>query len=171
MKNQRPSASEYNEYYKRYIDQATGDSLLTSLEKGKDKTLYFFKNLPIEKQEYRYAPDKWTPKEIVQHITDTERVFCYRALQFARADNVVIRGFDQDEFAANANTNDRTMEELLDEYAAVREASILFAMSCKEDTLLRMGVASNSPLSVRAALYILVGHEIHHRKIIEERYL
>ena len=166
-----PSASEYNEYYKRYIDLAHGDSVIDVLQEGLLDTMGFFKSIPEEKHEYRYQPGKWTPKEIVSHVIDTERVFSYRALQFARAEKVVLQGFDQDEFAKNAHANTRSMEQLLDEFQAVRAATIQFAKSCSEETLLRNGVASNSPLSVRAALFIIAGHEIHHRVIIEERYL
>ena len=98
-------------------------------------------------------------------------MFAYRALQFARAENVEIRGFDQDEFAANSNANLRTMEELLDEYIAVRTANIVLFTSFTEETMQRMGIASNSPLSVRAAGYIICGHEKHHIAVINERYL
>lgn len=163
--------SEYNSYFKKYIDQATDYSLPDCLRNGLETTLGFFKSIPTEKHEYLYEEGKWTPKEILQHLIDTERVFAYRALQFARAEDVVLKGFDQDEFASNANANARTLEDLLAEYLSVRNSTIQFAQSCSQDTLLRKGVASNGPLSVRAALYIVCGHEIHHCAVIKERYL
>jgi uncharacterized damage-inducible protein DinB len=165
------SASEYNQYYKRYIDRVPTDSVVQGLQEGLLHTLDFFKHIPDDKQEFRYQPEKWTPKEILLHLVDTERVFAYRALQFARAKDRVVEGFDQDEFVANSNANSRSMDQLLAEYQAVRLATLQFAKSCSEETLLHHGVASNSPLSVRAALYIVTGHEIHHRDIIKERYL
>lgn len=163
--------TEYNEYYKRYIDHALEKPLLEGLQEGMLATLEFFKGIPEEKHVYRYELGKWTPKEILLHLIDTERVFVYRAMQFARAKDVVIKGFDQEEFATNSRANDRTMNELLDEYTAVRAATIQFTKSCDEETLLRKGIASKSNLSVRAALYIVVGHEVHHATIITEKYL
>ena len=165
------STTEFNEYYKRYIDLAIHLPLLQGLADGMLETHSFFEGLPSDKHEFRYAEGKWTPKEILLHLIDTERVFAYRALQFARAENVEIRGFDQDEFAANSNANLRTMEELLDEYIAVRTANIVLFTSFTEETMQRMGIASNSPLSVRAAGYIICGHEKHHIAVINERYL
>ncbi len=165
------SDKEYNDYYKGYIDKALGKPLLKGLAEGLLETHDFFDNIPEAKQEFRYVADKWTPKEVLLHIIDTERVFAYRALQFARAKNVEIKGFDQDEFAANSNANERTMKHLLEEYLAVRTATVILFTSFSENTLLQMGVASNAPLSVRAAGFIICGHEKHHVAIIKERYL
>ena len=166
-----PTSTEYNTYYKRYIDQAANGSILEGLQHGMEVTTSFFEAIPAEKHEYRYEESKWTPKEILLHIIDTERVFSYRALQFARSEGAVLKGFDQDEFAKNADANDRSMQDLLDEYAAVRMSSLYFAKSCSKETWLRMGEASGSPLSVRAAFYIILGHEIHHCAVLQERYL
>ena len=135
------------------------------------ETNNFFETIPDAKLEYRYAEGKWTPKEILLHLIDTERVFAYRALQFARAKDVVIKGFDQDEFAANSNANDRTIKNLLEEYRAVRTATVILFSSFSNNTLLQMGVASDSPLSVRASGFIISGHEKHHIAILNERYL
>jgi len=165
------SNTEYNSYYKRYVDKALEKPLLQGLADGMLKTHDFFESIPKEKHEYRYAEGKWTPKEILLHIIDTERVFTYRALQFARAKNVEIKGFDQDEFAANSYANKRTMQQLLEEYMAVRTATVVLFNTFSENTLQQMGVASTSPLSVRAAGYIISGHEKHHIAIINERYL
>ncbi|MCH9661570.1 MAG: DinB family protein [Bacteroidetes bacterium] len=162
---------DYNEYYQRYIVLANDKALIPALKSGLETTRAFFKSIPDNKQDYRYEEGKWTPKEVLLHLIDTERVFAYRALQFARATNVVLIGFDQDEFANTARPVTRTIDDLLLEYTAVREASILFAASCSEETMSRKGVASNSPLSVAAALYIICGHEVHHSAIIKERYL
>jgi len=167
----QPTPSEYNDYYKTYIDQVEGDSILVGLQNGLEAIMTFFNAIPVEKHDYRYEASKWTPKEILLHIIDTERVFAYRALQFARSEGAVLKGFDQNEFAKNAAANARSMEDLLDEYAAVRMANLHFAKSCSDETWPRMGEASGSPLSVRAAFCIIIGHEIHHLSVIEERYL
>ncbi|MEM7086052.1 MAG: DinB family protein [Bacteroidota bacterium] len=171
MSTDQLATSEYNAYYKRYIDQVQDVPILEGLQNGMEATTSFFMAIPGEKQEYRYEDSKWTPKEILLHIIDTERVFAYRALQFARSEGAVLIGFDQDEFAGNADANGRSMEQLLDEYTAVRLANLHFAKSCSKEVWVRMGEASGSPLSVRAAFYIILGHEIHHCKVIQERYL
>ncbi|MBT8255583.1 MAG: DinB family protein [Bacteroidia bacterium] len=162
--------SEYNPYYAHYLEKVEVSDLLSSLEEGLTNTSSFFESIPKEKLDFRYAPGKWSPKEILQHIIDTERVFAYRALHFARADKVVLPGFDQDEFASNINA-DRKIEDLLDEYKIVRSSSIAFVKSCDEIAMQRRGVASESPISVRAAFHIICGHEVHHMEIIRERYL
>lgn len=171
MQNNQPASSEYNAYYKRYIDQAQGFPILEGLQNGMEVTTSFFEAIPLEKHEYRYEESKWTPKEILLHIIDTERVFAYRALQFARSEGAILKGFDQDEFAKNGDVTNRSMQDLLDEYAAARMANLYFAKSCTDETWVRMGEASGSPLSVRAAFYIILGHEIHHCAVLQERYL
>lgn len=165
------SETEYNSYYKRYIDQASQLPLLQGLAEGLLETHHFFDSIPKNKQEYQYAEGKWTPKEILLHLIDTERVFAYRALQFARAENVVLQGFDQDEFAANSYANTRSMANLLEEYIAVRTSTVALFTSFASETLLRKGVASDSILSVRAAGFIICGHEMHHIQVLTERYL
>tara|TARA_R100000935_G_scaffold1439_1_gene4462 strand:+ start:13644 stop:14153 length:510 start_codon:yes stop_codon:yes gene_type:complete len=165
------SEKEFNTYYKRYVDKALAKPLLQGLAEGMLETNDFFEAIPDAKLEYRYAEGKWTPKEILLHLIDTERVFAYRALQFARAENVVIKGFDQDEFVLHSNANNRTMDTLLEEYMAVRTATLILFSSFSESILQQMGFASDSPLSVRASGYIICGHEKHHIAILKERYL
>lgn len=163
-------AEEFNPYYKQYIDLANYQSIPEGLTTGMESTVQFFKQLPSEKLTHRYAEGKWTPKEILLHLVDTERVFVYRALQFARAKNTDLVGFDQDEFVANSDANDKSIEELLNEYYAVRKASIQFFQSCDDETMVRMGKANGSPMSVRATGAIICGHEVHHINVINERY-
>ncbi|MDC8004022.1 DinB family protein [Aureisphaera galaxeae] len=162
---------DYNTYYEMYISLTGDNPVANQLQEGLSATTSFFEGIPFDKHEYQYEEGKWSPKEVLLHIIDTERVFAYRALQFARAENVVIKGFDQDEFANNARPVTRSMQELLEEYTAVRQSTIAMAKSFSENTLARRGEASNSPLSVMAALRIICGHEKHHAKIIKERYL
>ena len=130
MQTNKLTTSEYNSYYQRYIDQAQDLSVLEGLQNGLEITSNFFSALPLEKCDYRYEASKWTPKEILLHIIDTERVFAYRALQFARSEGAVLVGFDQDEFARNADVSNRSIKDLLDEYTAVRMATLCFAKSC-----------------------------------------
>ncbi|MFT5103051.1 MAG: hypothetical protein ACI86C_000702 [Candidatus Latescibacterota bacterium] len=165
------SGTDYNPYYDTYIKLVIEKQLLPSLREGMTNTISFFSSLSADKHAYRYAEGKWTPKEVFLHLIDTERVFMYRAMQFARANNVVLEGFDQDVFVENSNANARVMNDLVAEYEAVRMATVAFIGSCSEDTLARKGVASDHPLSVRAAAYLCSGHEIHHIQVIKERYL
>lgn len=171
MMTQELSENEFNPYYKRYIDQAVELPLLDGLALGMQETHDFFKAIPTEKWDFRYEEGKWTPKEILLHLIDTERVFAYRALQFARSENVVLKGYDQDEFAMNSNANNRAPESLLEEFITVRAATISQYKSYNQATQQRMGEASDSPLSVRAAGFIICGHERHHIKVLKERYL
>ncbi|MDG5491949.1 DinB family protein [Psychroserpens sp. SPM9] len=162
---------EYNPYYQQYI-QKSGDVTLTEgLKNNGDLTIAFLESIPEEKLEYRYAEGKWTIKEIIQHLIDTERVFTYRALCIARGDKTLFPGYDQDEYAANSEANKRSMFSLMNEYKAVRLASIIMFESFSEAMLKRIGVASNSNLSPRAVAFIVIGHENHHCEIINERYL
>ena len=171
MKSSELTTTEYFEYYKRYIDLVDDISLIEALESGLINTKKFFESIPETKQLYQYDDGKWTPKEILLHLIDTERVFCYRALYFARADGSSIEGFDENIFGATSEANNRKLDGLLKEFIAVRTATIYLFESFSAGVLKRGGKANNNPLSVRAAGFIICGHEIHHKKIIEERYL
>jgi hypothetical protein len=171
MKVSDLSQTEFPAYFERYLAQVVGIDLLDALESGLTTTQSFFKAIPENKLEFRYAEGKWTPKEILLHLIDCERVFSYRALQFARADNASVSGFDENEFADNSNANTRNLENLLSEYEAVRKATLLLFKSFSDETLGRTGKSSNNVLSVRAAGFIIAGHEKHHSQIISERYL
>ncbi len=163
--------SEYNPYYKHYIDLVENIPLLNAFARGLDTTQSFFKSLPNEKWNYCYAEGKWTPKDILQHIADTERVFAYRALYFARSTNADLKGFDENIFAENAMANNKSVEELLQEHLAVREATICLFKNFNSNQLKQIGMANGSNMSVSAAGFVICGHEIHHCNIITERYL
>ena len=171
MKISALSSNEYHSYFKTYLDKVNDLPLLDSLVNGKLETINFFKNIPTSKLEYRYEESKWTIKQILIHIIDTERVFNYRALQFARSDNANLEGFNENEFVRNADLNTRTIDSVLEEYSIVRDASIVLFKNFSEDSLKRIGKASNNPLSVRAAGFLICGHETHHKEVIGERYL
>jgi len=171
MKRSELTQTEYFQYYKPYIDLVDDISLVEALDRGLMNTKKFFEMIPPEKQMYSYDQGKWSPKEILLHIIDTERVFCYRALYFSRADGSNIEGFDENVFGENCEANGRTMDDLLTEFIAVRTATICLFHSFSNAILKRKGKANDNVLSVRAAGFIICGHEIHHKNVIRERYL
>lgn len=164
--------TEYLPYFKAYIDQLDGDlELIKGLEDGLKTSLAYYKSIPHSKLEYAYADSKWNIKEIINHLIDSERVFCYRALRFAREDQTAVAGFDENDYVPASKANKRSLESLLEEYAAVRQASILLYKSLDKDMLLSRGMAGEGLVSVRALGFLTIGHEKHHRQIISERYL
>ena len=164
--------NEYNPYFQSYIELATkGVSIVDSLEKNLVSVADFYKSIPLEKQEYAYTEGKWTPKDILLHLIDAERVFAYRALRIARFDTTDMSGFEQDHYVASGKANNRTMEDLIEEYKTVRQSSISLFKSLNDENLKAMGKASGSAVSVRALGHFITGHENHHNKIIKERYL
>lgn len=131
----------------------------------------FFRSIPPEKENYRYAEGKWTPKDILLHLIDAERIFAYRALRIARNDKTALPGFEENDYVIEANAEERSMESLLEEYFDVRKATISLFLSFSADALKRLGEASGFSVSVRAIGYIILGHEKHHANVIIERYL
>ena len=169
MKNLLPI--EFAPYYGNYIKLVPEQDIVKGLRNQKEEVLHFFKAIPVFKHEYAYGMDKWTIKDILLHLIDTERIFAYRALRIARKDKTELPGFDENDFARVARANDRTYESLLQEYALVREVTVNLFENFDKTTLLNSGTASNNNLSVRAIGYIILGHELHHKNIIIERYL
>ncbi|MBW2937970.1 DinB family protein [Aureisphaera sp. CAU 1614] len=163
--------NEYAPFYEGYIKKSEGIEIVNGLEMGLHRTKAFFESFPIEKLEYRYAEGKWTPKEILLHLIDSERVFAYRALFISRATNAEMQGFDQDEFVENSNANSRSIRSLVEEYINVRKSSVSLYSSFSKETMARMGKANNTSVSIRAIGRIILGHEIHHTAILKERYL
>ncbi len=155
-----------------YIGLLPDDGLvLTHLAENLVIVRRLITSLPEETLLRRYAPAKWTIKEIVVHIIDDERIYAYRALRFARNDTTELPGFDQDSFARNANANDRPLESIFREYEAVRHSTISLFDGFDDNALLRAGTADGRIMSVRAAAYHIAGHELHHLNIIKTRYL
>jgi hypothetical protein len=171
MKPSELTQFEYFQYYKQYVDLVDDIPLTEALERGLMNTKEFFESISQEKQLYQYEQGKWTPKEILLHLIDTERVFSYRALYFARSEGSNVEGFDENTFGANSKANGRSLDDLLKEYFTVRMATICLFESFSDDVLKRGGMGNNNSLSVRAAGFIICGHEKHHRKVIEDRYL
>ncbi|WP_127020253.1 DinB family protein [Flagellimonas beolgyonensis] len=163
--------SEYNPYYHTYILALGEVELMAELENGKKKFFALMESFPEEKLGHAYAEGKWTLAESLVHMLDTERVFQYRALRFARNDKTDLPGFDQDAYVPNSNAANRTKADILEEYKAVRESTLTLFRSFSDEVLERRGVASGSQMSVRALGYIICGHQAHHVKIARERYL
>lgn len=164
--------NEYAPYYAQYIKELSknGKSIIQNLEESQLTFENCLRKLPEEKHNFAYADGKWTVKEVIQHIIDTERVFCYRALCFARNDKTALPGFDQDLFVANDNANSRDYYDLLDEMQTLRKGTIQLYRSFTEEALLRLGVASGNNMSVRALGLLFSGHQNHHLKVLKERY-
>lgn len=172
MKSVELSKSEYSEFNATYISAVDSSlDLIEGLEKSVNELILFLEKLPVEKLEYRYVDGKWTIKEIIQHIIDSERIFSYRALRISRNDKTPMAGFDENEYVDNTNANDRNFMDLLNEMKLVRETSVLLFKSFSKEQMLRIGTASNHSVSVRALGFVILGHQRHHFKVIQERYL
>ena len=169
MKNLQ--SNEFAPYYENYIKLVSEQDIVKGLLKQKEEMLHFFKTIPVFKHEFQYALEKWTIKDIILHLIDAERIFTYRALRIARNDKTELPGFEENDYVVTANANNREYESLLAEYETVRNASISLFETFTTDDLLRLGMASNNSVSVRAIGYIMLGHELHHKNVILERYL
>lgn len=167
----RPGQEEYKPYYERYIGLVPEGDIIKILKKQIKEFENLCKSISPKKSLYSYAPGKWTVREVIGHIIDTERVMAYRALSFARNGHNDLPGFDQDEFARSSNYNDIRFKDIIEEFNAVRTASIYFFEGLSEEAAERSGVANNNPVTVRALAYIMAGHVIHHIKVIKEKYL
>ena len=167
----RPEASEFASYYQPYVDRCTGDDLMGALLDSLKRSRELFAMIPAEKGDHRYAPGKWTVKDVIQHVIDTERVFAYRALRFGRNDATPLPGFEENEYAKEASSAPRKLEDLYVEAEIVRGASILLFQSFDHGMLMRTGTANGNTFSVRALGWIIAGHNLHHLDVINERYL
>lgn len=167
----KPAPGEYPAYAAMYIDLLPDDGrLLAHLEEQARLVAAFFRALPADRLTYRYAPGKWTPKEILLHVVDDERIYACRALRFARGDETELPGFDQDPFAAASGADARSLESLLAEHAAVRASTLGLFASLPEAAWMRSGVANGARVTVRALAWHMAGHELHHLGILRERY-
>jgi uncharacterized damage-inducible protein DinB len=171
MTMQRPESSEYASYYSNYIQHVPEGNAEAILIHSHEETLKLLETLTEEQLKFRYAPGKWSIKEVLGHLTDTERVMSYRLLRIARGDKTPLPGFEEDEFVAGASFDDLTAQQLLEELNIVRQATLSLLRGITEEAWTRQGTASNQPVSARALLYIIAGHELHHRQVLLDRYL
>jgi len=166
----RPEPGEYAPYYDRYISLVPGSDILATLDSQRRQTVLLLSGREEEDGDSRYAPDKWNAKEALGHLCDTERIFAYRALRIARADQTPIEGFEQDDYVRNGPFANRPLAEVIEDYIAVRRATITLFRNLDEAAWRRRGVANKNEMSVRALAYLIAGHELHHRRILEEKY-
>lgn len=172
MKPSQLQTHEYASYYTNYINQVSEEyTLIEELEISLHRFIKFVQDIPMDKFDYRYAEGKWTIKDIIQHIIDAERIFAYRALRFARNDTTELPGFEENDFVDEAHADKRSIMELLTELSSVRHSTLLLFKTFSDEQLIRIGIASNNPMSVRALGFIIIGHQNHHQRIFEERYL
>lgn len=167
----KPLDGEYPEHHREFIHSLPEGAVVSLLEGQPQRFQETLGHLSDQDAKYRYAEGKWSIKEIVGHTSDTERIMAYRLLRIARGDESARSGFDENQFVAGANFDNRTLNDLLEEQRVVREATLLLLKSLPEEALLRMGAANGSPVSVRAIAHIIAGHTEHHLGIIKERYL
>ena len=167
-----PKQGEFADYYSVYINQIPDDdNIIKVLENGREKMQSLVKSIPEEKGDHSYAPGKWSIKEVLGHIADVERVMAYRAMCIARGEQKSLPGFDQDEYVASADFNSRSLSDLAEELLHLRYANIALFKSLTGETLMKWGKANNHDVTVRAFMFIIAGHELHHMRILKERYL
>jgi DinB superfamily len=166
----RPAADEYSAPFARYVERVPDGALVPQLERQAADTASVLGALSEERAAFRYAPDKWSVKEIVGHLADAERVFSYRLLRFARKDETALPGFDENTYVEAAGFDGRTLADLLAELAAVRDATLRLLRGLPDGASVRRGIASSGTLSVRALAYVIAGHELHHREVLKTRY-
>jgi hypothetical protein len=167
----RPDATEYVPYYGTYISKVPDGDLLQLLEAQRKETQALLAGIPDARALHRYAPGKWSIKEVIGHLADSERVFAYRALRFAREDRTPVPGFDENAYTPAGRFDVRPLASLAAELDAVRRATIPLFASFDQTTLARRGTANGQEISVRALAYVIAGHERHHLGILRERYL
>jgi hypothetical protein len=167
----RPHAGEFAPYYGRYIALVPEDHALAALERPLGEMIPFLSGLTEAQGALRYAPDKWSVKQVIGHVVDVERVFAYRALRIARGDDTPLAGFDENGYAAQAGSDRLALRALVDELDLVRRANLAMFRGLPDEAWARRGTANQSPFSVRALAYVIAGHARHHARIIRERYL
>ncbi|MEK6286042.1 MAG: DinB family protein [Acidobacteriota bacterium] len=167
----RPESSEYPPYTEGYISRVPDGDIVATLGKQLEDTLALINSIPEARGEWRYAEGKWSVKELIGHVIDSERVFAYRALRFGRGDATPLSGFEQDDFVRGADFNKRSLSDLADEYEHVRRATISLLANLDQSAWDRRGAANNNEVSVRALAFIIAGHERHHVDILRTRYL
>ena len=163
--------SEYSPYHKAYLDVVPDDDILATIASQLETIPALLKQIPEERGVYAYAPGKWSIKQLIGHMSDTERIFAYRALRIGRNDVTPLAGFEQDDYIAGADFNARPLQNLIEEFIAIRQSSLALFNQFTAEELLRRGTANGSPISVRALAYITAGHAEHHVRILKSRYV
>jgi hypothetical protein len=167
----RPNEKEYAPYYGTYINLVPDGDIIELLKSTHAETQAILQKIPPSLGNHRYAPDKWSIKELLQHMIDTERIMNYRALRFARMDNTELPGFEQDDYVSVLDTEKYPLSVFVEDWEILRENTLRMFKRFSEEEMSRSGKASGKIFSVRALAYINVGHELHHRKVLVDRYL
>jgi len=167
----RPDSTEYAPYYGQYIAMVQDGNIVATLAAQLETTLSLLRTLSEEQGRYAYAPGKWSIKQLLGHVIDSERIFAYRALRIGRNDRTPLPGFEQDDYVANTDFNARTLTNLIEEFAAVRQASVQLFKPLTDEEWQRRGVANEKEVSTRALAYIIAGHELHHVNTLKSLYL
>lgn len=171
MNSNELSKNEYPVFYSAYIDSLENVNLIEELEICLHDFIRFVQNIPMDKFDYRYAEGKWTIKEIIQHLIDTERIFSYRALRISRNDQTPLPGFEEKSYIENTNANVRGLQDLLTELATARQSTLQLFKSMSQVQLQLTGIAVNTTVSVRAIGFMIIGHQKHHQNTFKEFYL
>lgn len=166
----RPQAGEYHDHHLTYIGLVPEGNLIDILEKQEENTRALLASLSEAQGNFRYAPDKWTVKETIGHVTDNERIMSYRLLRIARGDDTPLPGYNQDDLMSGSPFADWSVGQVLEDYLAVRRATLTLLRGLQESAWIRSGTASGHPVSARALACIIAGHELHHLNILRERY-
>ena len=166
----RPQPNECAPYYQKYIALAQGNTIAEIVHNHAFDLQEFYNNLPDDKADFAYAENKWTIKEVLQHLADAERVFAYRALRVSRNDETPLHSFDENTYVENGFAAQRSLSSLKQEFNAVRAATDIFLLSLNNEQIMRMGTASNNPITPNALAFIIYGHLLHHKNILTERY-
>lgn len=167
----KPLPTDYPPYFEKYVAQVPEDDLTTAFANQLPVIENFLRSITEEKSAFAYDKDKWTLKELLQHIIDTERIFNYRVLCFSRRETASLPGFDENEYAKNSNSNTRKWNDLVNEFLAVRNATEMLYKSFSAEMLERAGISNDKQSTVKSMGFISIGHFYHHKKIMEERYL
>lgn len=163
--------SDFQKYVQRYLDQIPSENWIEELKRSGEKTIELYSNLTEEQSLFAYAEGKWTLKELLLHLSDTERIFQYRILAFARGEKAELPGFDEEEYTAHSFADKRSLDSLLEEYTLVRKSSQILVKTLEPSVLANIGTANGNQLAVETIGKLIVGHNYHHLNIIEERYL
>lgn len=166
----RPRPGDHAPYYARYVERVPDGNVVDLLEQQGRETIALLRRVDDARSRHRYAPDKWSVRQVVGHLSDTERVFAYRALTFARGDTAALPGMDQDAWVPASNADERAIADLVAEFSAVRAASVALLRGFGPAEFARAGTASNNHVTVGALAYIMAGHELHHVGILREQY-
>ncbi|MEI4828123.1 DinB family protein [Bacillus sp. FJAT-53711] len=167
----RPEANEYNPYYATYINLLPDGDIIHILEQQMKETILLLTGISDDEGYFRYAPNKWSIKEVIGHIADTERIMGYRLLSIARGETAELPGYNDDMYVLRAAFDKQSMQDLLENLTVVRQSTVHLLKSLDKEAWLQRGIANNSEVTVRALANIIAGHELHHRQIIKERYL